>query len=213
MRPFPIGDSPLSCMQHPYSESTNRASYVDPICGGGRYNNSHGVEAKRRETTNPRRRRIYSNAKRRRNVSIMTKQSAETAKCQNRGLYSITKPRRRLKLYCEIMTATQQRVDKRSAETAKSRDGGVYTLLFKTAQEMYTQLGDLQSFCSIDGARHLGWRKSHDALYNPTQRDTHFVLIFSRLTFLRCRQNKSTNRASFVDTICGGGSDNGVNQN
>ena len=145
----------------------------------------------------------------------MTKQSAETAKCQNRGLYSITKPRRRLKLYCEIMTATQQRVDKKSAEMVKSGDGGIVYIpyYFKTAQEMYTQLGDLQSFCSIDGARHLGWRKSHDAVYNPTQRHTHFVLIFFRPTFLRCRQNKSTNRASFVDTICGGGSDNGVNQN
>ena len=132
----------------------------------------------------------------------MTKQSAETAKCQNRGLYSITKPRRRLKLYCEIMTATQQRVDKRSAETAKSRDGGVYTLLFKTAQEMYTQLGDLQSFCSIDDRRHLGWRKSHDALYNPTQRDTLFVLIFP--DSLSCdgdRTNPQTVRLSLTQFV------------
>jgi hypothetical protein len=131
MRPFPIGDSPLTCMQHPYSESTNRASYVDPFCGGGRYNNPHGVEAKRREMTNPRRRRIYSNAKRRRNVLISEVQRRRSAETKTYILYQgAAKQRRNVSIMTKQSAETVKcRNMKRSAERRLTRYGSVYTLM------------------------------------------------------------------------------------
>jgi hypothetical protein len=152
----------------------------------------------------------------------MTKQSAETVKCRNGGLYSIAKQRSNV-LISEVPRRQSTKTE-------------AYILYCKTTQEMYTWLGDLQSSCSVDGGKHSGWWKSHYRVYNPTQqapkltlRDTHqpifhhrlflkphwgsghlFVLIFSWFTFLRCQWKKSTNCASFVDTICGGASDNSV---